>query len=273
MTTEPTTTAAPADRSSIMPDSEAPPTARRMRRRRRPSGTAPPLPRSIGTTGTGWLVASAALLTWGIVAYNSAAARRATDRVDAAVLRQFARLRTEWLTDIASPIGRIGMGWAVPIATAAALILALMVLKRWRHVFTFVGSLAVAELAVSIVYQGFARPRPYDVTIIGRWRSFSLPRRARGLRGLRRHRDHLRARGRGPAANDREDPRRPRSSRSSSRLPAVPRHVPPLRRPRRSRPRDRVRDQRVPVLHTERGLPGHVRRRQDRAPRRRRPAR
>ncbi len=87
-----------------------------MRRRRRPSGAAPPLPRSIGTTGTGWIVATAALIIWMIVAYNSAAARRATDRVDAAVLRQFARLRTDWLTDIASAIERTATGWAVPVA-------------------------------------------------------------------------------------------------------------------------------------------------------------
>ena len=36
----------------------------------------------------------------GVVAYNSPSARRVTDRLDAAVLRQFARLRTAWLTDI-----------------------------------------------------------------------------------------------------------------------------------------------------------------------------
>ena len=89
-------------------------------------------------------------------------------------MRQFARLRTDWLTDIASPIARIGHGWAVP-AAASALILALMVFKRWRHVFTFIGSLAVAELAVGILYGAFSRPRPYDVTIIGSWRSFTFP--------------------------------------------------------------------------------------------------
>lgn len=175
MTIEGPTTTNPTEPTNLdEPTVEAPPTARRRRRRRRPSGTAPPLPRSIGTTGTGWLVATVLLLIWGIVAYNSPSARRVTDRIDAAVLRQFARLRTDLLTDIASPIGRIGIGWAVP-ATAAALILALMVLRRWRHVFTFVGSLAVAEVVVAIAYEGFARPRPYDVIIIGPWRSFSFP--------------------------------------------------------------------------------------------------
>jgi hypothetical protein len=153
---------------------EAPPTARRMRRRRRPSGTAPPLPRSIGTTGTGWLVASALLVAWGIVAYNSPSARRATDRVDVAILRRIAQLRSAWLTDVMSPIARFATGWGVT-AVAGALMVALIVLKRWRHLFTFVGSLAVLEIANSIVYEGFSRPRPYDVNTIGRWRGFSLP--------------------------------------------------------------------------------------------------
>ena len=116
---------------------EAPPTARRMRRRRRPSGTAAPLPRSIGTTGTGWLVASGLLVAWGIVAYNSPSARRATDRLDAAILRQIAQVRTAWLTDVMSPIARFSTGWGVT-AVAGGLMVALIVLKRWRHLFTFV---------------------------------------------------------------------------------------------------------------------------------------
>jgi hypothetical protein len=174
VTIERPTTDTPEPTPLDEPMSEAPPTARRMRRRRRPSGTAPPLPRSIGTTGTGWLVASAVLVAWGIVAYNSPSARRVTDRFDVAILRQMARLRTAWLTDVMSPITRFGTGWGVT-AVAGVLVVALMLLKRWRHVFTFVGSLAVLEVAMSIVYEGFARPRPYDVTTIGRWRGFSLP--------------------------------------------------------------------------------------------------
>ncbi len=50
-----------------------------------------------------------------------------------------------------------------------------MALKRWRHVFTFVGSLAMAEVFVAIVYEGFTRPRPYEVTTIGDWRSYTFP--------------------------------------------------------------------------------------------------
>ena len=50
-----------------------------------------------------------------------------------------------------------------------------MVLKRWRHLFTFLGSYAAVEFVGAIVYNHFRRPRPYDVTIIGRWAGFTLP--------------------------------------------------------------------------------------------------
>ena len=48
--------------------------------------------------------------------------------------------------------------------------------KRWRHLFTFLGAVALVEfIGGEILYDGFTRPRPYDVTTIGRWAGFSLP--------------------------------------------------------------------------------------------------
>src|SRR5690606_33578391 len=43
------------------------------------------------------------------------------------------------------------------------------------HLFTFVGSLTVLMVAGEQLYDGFARPRPYDVAPAGRWGGFSLP--------------------------------------------------------------------------------------------------
>ncbi len=47
--------------------------------------------------------------------------------------------------------------------------------RRWRHLFTFVGSVFVLEAIGAAVYTGFARPRPYGVTTIGRWAGYSMP--------------------------------------------------------------------------------------------------
>jgi hypothetical protein len=153
---------------------QLPPAARSSKRHRRPSGAPPPLPRNIGRSGKGWLIGVALLLSWVVVIAFSDAAKRATDRADAAVLRQFVRIRTEWLTDVMAGVSRAGSGWGVTLVSVAALV-ALMFLKRWRHVFTFVGSLLVLALIGSPLQDGFARPRPYDVAIIGRWAGYSLP--------------------------------------------------------------------------------------------------
>ncbi len=150
------------------------PTARRTHRRRRPSGAPPPLPRSLGSSGKGWLVAMGLLLVWVVVAYWSRPVRRATDAADAAVLRTVVRGRTAWLTDVAERIDRIGSGWTITIVSAG-LLLSLVAFRRWRHLFTFLGSLAALESVGSFLYERFERPRPYDVTIIGRWAGFSLP--------------------------------------------------------------------------------------------------
>ncbi len=71
------------------------------RRRRRPTGAPPALPRSIGLSGKLWLFLSVALLIWVPAALAFPEVLRVADRADTAFLRQVARLRTEWLTTIA----------------------------------------------------------------------------------------------------------------------------------------------------------------------------
>jgi membrane-associated phospholipid phosphatase len=151
-----------------------PPTARWGRRRRRPTGAPPPLPRTIGSTGKFWLAASLVLITWMVVTVHSQWARRVTDRVDAAVLRAFARARTGWLNDVMRAIDRAATGWTM-FFVALALVGSMIVFRRWRHLFTFLASVVVVELLGVWLIGMYARPRPYDVTIIGRWEGFALP--------------------------------------------------------------------------------------------------
>ncbi|CAA9276683.1 MAG: hypothetical protein AVDCRST_MAG76-3721 [uncultured Acidimicrobiales bacterium] len=150
------------------------PHVRRTRRLRRPSGAPPPLPRSIGWTGKGWLAATGLLLAWVATAAAWEPAARATDRADAAVLRAVARLRTGWLTTVLDRVDRLASGW-LPTIIAIALIVLLLVFRRWRHLFTFLGTVLVTEGVSQLVYELFARPRPFGVTTIGRWFGFSMP--------------------------------------------------------------------------------------------------
>jgi tRNA A-37 threonylcarbamoyl transferase component Bud32/membrane-associated phospholipid phosphatase len=150
------------------------PALRRERRRRRPTGTAPPLPRSLGRTGTWWLIALVTFAGMIGILLVSSDARRAVDRADAAVLRLIARLRNAPLTDLATTVDRVLTGWTFTL-TAVGLLVAMMVFRRWRHLFTFLAAIMLLELVGIGLYNGFSRPRPYDVTAIGRWAGYSSP--------------------------------------------------------------------------------------------------
>jgi membrane-associated phospholipid phosphatase len=144
------------------------------RRRRRPTGAPPPLPHSIGVSGKGWLAALVVLVVWVVVTLVSPLARRCTDQVDALILRSFASVRTGWGTALARAIDRMATGWTLSVA-AGLLLVAMVGFKRWRHLFTYLGSVLLLRFLGGLLVEAFNRPRPYDVTIIGRWRGFSLP--------------------------------------------------------------------------------------------------
>jgi tRNA A-37 threonylcarbamoyl transferase component Bud32 len=150
-----------------------PPTARRTRRRRRPSGAPPPLPRHLGT-GRTWLVALGALVVWLILMAAWSGAMRVTEQTDALILRQFARVRTGWLTRLADAIDAVWSPWSISVGTFA-LVVALLFFRRWRHLITLFASIFVFAVASSIIAVGISRPQAFDVTTIGDWAGFSLP--------------------------------------------------------------------------------------------------
>jgi membrane-associated phospholipid phosphatase len=143
-------------------------------RRRRPTGAAPPLPRSLGRTGKRWTAALVVAVLAILLCLVSADARRLVDQADAAVLRFLATFRTPWLTSLARGLDRVATGWWMTFF-ALGVVVAQIVFRRWRHLFTFLAAILVTELVGVVLYQGFSRPRPYDVVIIGRWAGFSSP--------------------------------------------------------------------------------------------------
>jgi membrane-associated phospholipid phosphatase len=100
--------------------------------------------------------------------------RRATYRFDAEILKLIAELRTAWLTDVMRLVDRIATGWALTFFALSLLVLQ-MVFRRWRHLFTYLGAIFVTQVLGILLYNAFARPRPFDVTAIGRWAGFSMP--------------------------------------------------------------------------------------------------
>jgi hypothetical protein len=120
--------------------------------RRRPTGAAPPLPRSIKPTGVWWALAAVVLVALVKVAFGPA--RRslgvAVTVWDDAVGRWLAGLRLPGLTGLMQAIvastGSAGMVGALRWGT----LLALLVLRRFRHLVVFVGSFLAVLLAVSL---------------------------------------------------------------------------------------------------------------------------
>ena len=86
------------------------------------------------------------LVAWLLVTLVSPWARRVTDQVDASVGRAVAEIRTDWLTTLARGVDRVATGWAM-FVVAAALLVATVVFKRWRHLFTFLGAVIVRAAA------------------------------------------------------------------------------------------------------------------------------
>ncbi|MCW2635103.1 MAG: rane protein of unknown function, putative kinase domain [Blastococcus sp.] len=96
------------------------------------------------------------------------------DVADTRVLQAFAEFRTPWLTRVADVAGVLGTAPAIYVIWLTNLV-TLAALRRWRHLFVWVG---VGTIVVSIA-AGMAsllrRPRPYEVEILGSWAGFSMP--------------------------------------------------------------------------------------------------
>jgi tRNA A-37 threonylcarbamoyl transferase component Bud32 len=146
-------------------------------RRRRPTGAPPPLPRSIQTTGVWWAAAAVVLVTLAKVTFGPA--RRslgvAVTVWDDAVVRWLARLHLPGLTGLMEAIvastGSVGMVGALRWAT----VVALLVLRRFRHLLVFVGSFIAVLLVVRLATVD--RPRPFGVDLRGSWTGWAMPSR------------------------------------------------------------------------------------------------
>src|SRR5215210_507100 len=141
-------------------------------RRRRPTGAKPPLPRHLGS-GKFWLLAVLLGLVLTVLA-TLAPVQRVGEHADANVLRWLAERRSDGLSDVMVAVDRFFSGWPTTVV-AASMVIALVVLRRWQRLLTWVGSLAILEIGGSILWRNISRPRPYDVTIIGRWSGWSMP--------------------------------------------------------------------------------------------------
>ena len=144
------------------------------RRRRRPSGEPPPLPRPLQSTGKYWLlVAGCIVALWITIVFWQGLGTRIT-KVDLAVLEWFEGLRTAWMTRVARGIDALHSEWVIRTLRWATL-LTLLAYKRFRHLFVFLAVLLIGGWIATTVSQLLFRARPTGVEIIGSWTGSSHP--------------------------------------------------------------------------------------------------
>jgi tRNA A-37 threonylcarbamoyl transferase component Bud32 len=142
-------------------------------RRRRPSGKPPPLPREIGVSGKIWIAAVIGLIVF-LVLLFTVPIGETFDRRESQFLAWLSGIRTGWLTDVARFLSGMGAEWPNRIARWAVIVV-LILFKRWRHLFVFVLTILVVTWLVALLQQTIPRARPLGVTIIGSWEGFSFP--------------------------------------------------------------------------------------------------
>jgi membrane-associated phospholipid phosphatase len=150
-----------------------PPAIQRVRRRRRPSGEPPPLPKHLNASGKWWLgLSGLVVVAWVVVVVTGTVT--VFDVADTRVLQTIADVRTPWLTRVAEVAGVLGTATAIYVLWVANWVL-LAGLRRWRHLFVWIGvGIVVVNIGAGMA-STLQRPRPYEVEILGPWAGFSMP--------------------------------------------------------------------------------------------------
>jgi membrane-associated phospholipid phosphatase/tRNA A-37 threonylcarbamoyl transferase component Bud32 len=148
------------------------------RRARRPSGEPPALPRHLRTSGIGWLVTAVVLAAAAMAVFSRGLRRDAAVEVtvvDDAVVR--------WLQGLTAPGSteavRI-LAWltspGVLSALSGALLLALLALRRFRHLVVWLLVAPLLQVVAAILLGGWARrPRPFGVQFRSEWAGWAMP--------------------------------------------------------------------------------------------------
>jgi tRNA A-37 threonylcarbamoyl transferase component Bud32/membrane-associated phospholipid phosphatase len=135
------------------------------------------LPRRIQPTGVWWAAAAVVLVALAQVAFGPARGSLgvAVTVWDDAIVGWLAGLRIPGLTGfmeaIVASTGSVGMIGAL----RWGILLALLVLRRIRHLVVFVGSFLAVLLAVRLATVD--RPRPFGVDLRGSWAGWAMPSR------------------------------------------------------------------------------------------------
>src|SRR5215212_4203482 len=170
----------PADGSTpatVLRPHPAPVGAVRRTRRRRPTGEPPPLPHHLQTSGVRWLIAAAVLVAVTIAVFARGLRGLAVDVTvaDDAVVQWLSRLQAPGLVGIWRGLAALSSWWVLN-GLLWGLLLALLVLRRFRHLIVLVIFAQLLSLLTENVVGPIAqRPRPFGVAMRAGWGGWAMP--------------------------------------------------------------------------------------------------
>jgi membrane-associated phospholipid phosphatase/tRNA A-37 threonylcarbamoyl transferase component Bud32 len=143
---------------------------------RRPSGEPPPLPRELGRSGKLFLLLLGyfAVATIGFLVFPTV--EQFFEKWDHTRLLWVTNHREPWLTDVSELVNLLAAAWTIRVLRWAV-ILGLVVFRRWRHLIVFVGAVIMTEIITYNSSQLIARPRPLGIPILAGWDGYSMPSR------------------------------------------------------------------------------------------------
>ena len=170
----------PADQStptSALPVHSTLREAVRSPRRRRPTGAPPPLPYRLQTSGVGWLVAAVALagLTLALFARGLRGPSVEATVVSDTVVRWLGGLHAPGLEALWQGLANVGSWWTLMVLWIG-LVLALVVLRRWRHLIVWLVAWQLGGLVTdAVVGRTAQRARPVGVDLRTSWGGWAMP--------------------------------------------------------------------------------------------------
>jgi len=151
------------------------PAAARARRRRRPSGEPPPLPRQLNKSGKFWLAVAGVAVLFCVLLIPSGGLTLRLDEIEGPVLSGLATVRVNALSTffrgLDAAIGPVVLGvwWGS--------LLVMLIWRRWRHLFVWIGTMWLVSNLTDVANQVIQRPRPLTVEMVGSWQGFAMPSR------------------------------------------------------------------------------------------------
>lgn len=146
------------------------------KRQRRPSGGPPPLPHHLRTSGKLLVAGAGAIVVLLALLATVENLGSTLTRADVDILDRIAGFRTDPLTRVMRGVDALGSAWTIGVLRWGA-IASLLVVKRFRHLFVFLGSVLAVGWVTTTMALALTRERPVDIDIIGHWEGGAFPSR------------------------------------------------------------------------------------------------